>query len=250
MTIVIISDKKVAVTVEGDRVLGDDDPRVFGSRLAAHQYFQAHPELLSDSNGEDDDLESSGWRLIRYRDLVVKPRPIEEPVTGLLIDNPIAAAEVLLEAHDRHCRAAERWMRAACPGADLPEHPKPKATILTPDWAGLYSSADHSCCYPLTYVMINGAQSADDTAAHEVAHAYQRAFTGCGKLGHGPDFYALMRHALGKPISEHTHSYDIALARRLSRQTKKWWDRELERGALARLPMEIAIVRVKRKGIQ
>jgi hypothetical protein len=247
----IATDRKgwCAVTVEADQALLDEsgEPRVFGSRLAAHQYFQAHPELLHDS--QDESLESQGWRIVRARDVKLTPHPVDTPME-LLVATPLEAAKMLYEYHYEYVKRAESWLGRACSGVSIPEQPVPKATILTPDWAGLYSTADHSCCYPLTYVMLNGQPSAQETAAHEVTHAYQRAFTGTNMLGHGPDFYGLMKHAMQMPISRHTHSYDVGKARQLTKQIKPWWDRELQRGTLNNLPMEIAVVKMKRKGIR
>lgn len=175
------------------------------------------------------------YELVHIDKIPKKPEPprYDGP---LVITDPIEAVRLIHEAHHAYCDKLETWLRRVI-GTQNFARPEPVITVVGTSWAGLYTSANHECHYPVAYAMIN-KDFLDITVAHEVVHAYQNAFTGVGS-GHGGDFYALMRHAADRPVSRHTHTYSVEGAALLSAVIHPQWVKKLEQGELQSLPCEV-----------
>lgn len=208
----------------------------WGSRLSAETWME--------TRGIDGLL----WRPFPSAEVAIKLKQLEVPF-DLVIKDPLEAVEKMCQAHWDYCERIEHWLSKA--GVTLPatwQKPTPCMTITAPTWAGIYSPATHTCHYPVVYAMI-GKDCVNMVTAHEVVHAYQRQFTG-HSCGHGPDFYAMMRHGMDLPITDHHHSYNTSEAKRLSDKLFPWWSMARERGALQSLPCEVLVTKTKRKGIK
>jgi len=210
----------------------------FGSRLAADRFAETHAMRQ--------------FKIARRDAVAIKPKKFEAPF-ALAISCPLEAVQTTFDLHEEYCQRVEAWLqRAGCQPDYSKGRPTPCMTITAPKWAGMYSSDTHHCHYPAVYAMLapeNGPEAWRTIVAHEVVHAYQRAFTGRG-AGHGPDFYALMKHAAREPVTSHTHGYSVKEARRLSEKLLPWWELTRQQGLLASLPLEVLTTKTKRKGIR
>jgi len=227
-------DMNIASTDELDSAVG------FGSRLSAERWMETR----------EHQLDWSRWQVVKLDSIQPRAEKFDAPF-DLTIADPLEAVRVTVELHDFYCQKVEDWLRKAGIGSQF-DRPTPLVTITAPKWAGLYSSATHICHYPTVYAMMAPLTGHDRwrvTVAHEVVHAYQNIFTGQG-TGHGADFYGLMKHAAGEPITRHTHQQDVMEAKRLSEKLLPWWRRQRERGTLIGLPCEVIDVKIKRKGIR
>lgn len=220
-----------------------DEARGFSSRLSAERWME--------TNGVDMGL----WRAVKRDSVVVRPKRLEIAL-DLERSDPLAAVRELVDLHWEYCNRLETWLSRAGVGReeiDARGRPTPYVTVLAPKWAGVYSSQDHSCHYPLPYAMLKPIpgfrDSLRNTVAHEVVHAYQRLFTGCPS-GHGPDFYALMKRAAEQEYLGEGHHWSIEEAQQLSSQLLPWWQQSAEKGLLASLPCEVVTVKIKRRGVQ
>ena len=214
-----------------------DEARGFGSRLSAERWMETH-----------------GIDLAQYVPVLraaqpLKPRDFDtrDLPFKLVIENPLEAVEKTAELHHEYCERIERWLRLGGVLVHDGHRPTPVATVLAPQWAGLYSPTTNCCHYPVVYSML--AADWNVVVAHECVHAYQTLFSGM-PAGHHADFYALMRHAAREPVTMHHHTYDVNEARRLARKLRPWWAQERQRGVLASLPMEVLEVKTKRRGLR
>lgn len=190
-----------------------------------------------------------GWEPVFKDEVVVAPKPVPfDAPFNLLVPDPLEAVRQVYELHHRYCDRVEAWLRGV--GTDPGERPDCKITITGPSWAGLYTSNDHSCHYPVAYAMMHlgdtGAPRTPKedyrlTVAHEVVHGYQTAFAGVGRpvVGHGGDFYALMRLAAREPVGTHYHAHDVVEVARLAESLGRYWAVAKEAGLVATLPCKV-----------
>jgi hypothetical protein len=221
-----------------------DKAAIYSSRLAAHQRCSEFWKRLP---VDPDNEEQQEWQIIKRKLVEIKPKKLEAPF-ALAISDPLEAIQKVYEYHCMYSQRVSDWMYRA--GVkDVPRPPICKITITAPKWAGIYMPKVRECHYPIVYVMMHSErESFEETIAHEVVHAYQNAFSGFGG-GHGPDFFALMRHAAQYPATSAKHTYDLGEAKRLSEKLREWWKEQGERGALASLPVEVITQPMKRQGI-
>ena len=223
----------------GEQVTEDFDlAATYPSKLAACQQCSEYFKRAEESN-------DTSWRIVRRRDVVIKPKPLEAPFE-LFITDPFEAVHKIYDLHCEYSRRVASWLRSA--GVrDIPQQAECRITITAPHWAGIWSGNGRECHYPVVYCMM--AADYHTIVAHEVVHSYQHAFCGRGS-GHGNDFYAIMKHAALEPVTRHTHSYNVAEAARLSKVLSKWWQHAGQLGLLASLPVEVITQPMKRKGIE
>jgi hypothetical protein len=212
---------------DGEDVADHLTARTFGGRLSARTF-------LENRFGKDA-AHQLLYELVKLEDVT----PLEElRYDGpLVISDPLEAVKYCAERHEEYCAKVEAWLLRSI-GLEQPSRPGARAHMVSPSWAGQYRSREHECVYPVAYAMIN-ADYAEKAIAHEVVHGYQHQFTGHG-TGHGGDFYALMKHAAGVPVSKHTHDYDVGHARDLAEYLHPRWMELREAGKLAGLPMPVA----------
>lgn len=215
-----------------------DEASRFGGRLSA---------MVALENRFGKEWKSTGWRPVRLEDVVVKPKPLPLGDFKLHISDPLEAVRRVAEWHNAYCERVEAWLLRATGKIMAFNRPECRVAARFQEWAGIYMSAENACVYPLAYAMM-APDFKGKAVAHEVCHGYQKYFS-CGR-GHGGDFYALMEHAAGEPISKHTHDYSLETARELTRSVLPWWQQNRAKGLLASLPCQVETEKKKRKGIR
>lgn len=215
-----------------------EDAASFGSRLGALTRLETMGKAAMEA-----------WAPVRREHARVHPRAPELGDLALWTRDPLEAVRSVVDLHAEYCERVEAWLRrAGVPDEALDRGmPRCEVTVLAPLWAGCYEGRAHTCHYPLPWAMVDQPQLRH-TVAHEVVHAYQRAFTGC-RPGHGADFFAMMRHAAGVAEPQVKHTMDPGTARAVSAALRPWFLRELQRGTLSSLPCKVDTTPRKRRAI-
>lgn len=195
-----------------------------GGRITYWSRFCEYHEILAKQQGVPTDLVPEGREDLAEYDLV---RP-----------DPVDCVRWIEERHGYWSERLREWtarVGLVNPGG-MPElaaiHVKARAA------AGWYYPAKHDVHYVLPYAM--SQPSYDQTIAHEVCHAYQRAFLEKSE-SHGEVFEILFR--LGCGISTHQrecskfHAYSVQQAITLSRSITPVIARAKADGLLAKVEM-------------
>lgn len=213
-----------------------DAAKHFSSKLSALNFIET---LYADRR--------ESLAVVRCESVVPKPKAFTAPF-DLFEPDPLRAIDAVIRLHEEYCKRVATWLQYIGLPVQPDTWPRVSITATAHKWAGLYTGGTkHVCTYVLPYAMMQSDY--EITVAHEVVHAFQEQFTGFA-AGHGPDFYALMRHAAKQPIAAHTHSYNVLEAFRLADTLIPWFNSQKERGVLHSLPVEVCLERIKRSGVR
>ena len=131
----------------------------------------------------------------------------------LAMPDPLAAATYVHERVEHWSSHLSDWcstavgVEATAPNLSMP-------SVVRGRWAGRYSSGSHRVVLPVPWAMIAG-DAYDETIAHEVCHAYQRAVYAHGKW-HGEIFHFLLHIVCRKPHTRY-HRLPVTQAKALSK---------------------------------
>ena len=208
-----------------------NEAKQFSSRLAAKAWQETH---LCDAG-----------RWLPYPHELVAELPPPPPKPNFRVGTVEECCRIVSELHLEYCSRAEEWLGRCGVKVEPTDRPILRMTACWHLWAGVFEPTKKRVTYSLHHAMLHLGSDEDDyrtTIAHEVTHAYQRALCGPGdwKLGHGGDFYAIMRHGMREPTTTHTHSYDQSE----SKAASAWLQMEVERmsteGRLAALACPVS----------
>jgi hypothetical protein len=236
----------------GHRYLSERAGTVFGCVGSPHDALN-WPSRLAARTWAETELGKAGlaeWAVIAV-ELAPEAERVptwDEVMAGARVPDAREACRLVAASHAHYCELVEAWLKRAGVCAEVISPPRCAVTASPKGWCGLYCPSTHTCTYSLVhacrYLGSGGARGTDRedfrlTCAHEACHGYQRALAGPeapgGALGHGGDFYALMRWGALEPVSRHASLYQpVTWAERSAAQ------REVERmataGELAGLP--------------
>jgi hypothetical protein len=238
----------------GHRYLSERAGTVFGCVGSPHDALN-WPSRLAARTWAETELGKAGlaeWAVIAVELAPEAERVLtwDEATAGCRHRDVAALCRELAGLHAHYCERVEGWLRRAGVCEGVPAAPRLTVTASPGEWLGQYSPSANEVRLSLAQACLHlgsGLRSGPDTdfrltVAHEACHAYQRSLAGpeapVTALGHGGDFYALMKWGALEPVTKHVSDCGLVVdALRLAAQ------REVERlaaeGLLAGLPCRV-----------